>query len=142
MSVRTAALPFATALVIALAACGGSSGGPTGSPTMRPGEACLGCHDGQSATRYTAAGTVYTDSAGSAPAGHATVVIAGATRTVTLTTNAAGNFYTSDAFGFPATVTVTQQGGSALQMQNSLQHGDCNLCHDPHGPVAPQFRVH
>lgn len=128
MSFRATALPFATALVIALAACGGTDGKGEGSPTMRPGEDCLGCHDGQTATRFTAAGTVYSNASGTAAVSGATVVIAyGSGQSITTTTNSAGNFYFTQAFTYPATVTVT---GVGLNMSMpSAGYAGCNYCH-------------
>lgn len=140
MSFRATALPFATALVIALAACGGADGKGEGSPTMRPGEACLGCHDGQAASKLTAAGTVYSNANGTAAVAGATVVITDGTRTLTKTTNSAGNFYFTESFSYPATVTVTGVGLN-MTIQDS-HYVDCNYCHDPSGPVAPRTRVH
>ncbi len=140
MPFRASALPFAAALTLALAACGGAGGGGEhGSPTMRPGEDCLGCHDGQTATRYTAAGTVYSNANGTAAVSGASVVIAYGTnlsQTLSTTTNSAGNFFFTQAFTYPATVTVTGVGLN-MSMPNAGFAG-CNSCHT----VAGQGRVH
>jgi hypothetical protein len=117
----------AAALLLALAACGGGDA-VEGSATMRPGENCLasGCH-----TNFTAAGTVYGSAAAAPNAGLSgvTVTIDGPAASEVLTTNSAGNFFTTRAFGFPATVTVS---GAALNMAAELQsaaHGGCGSCH-------------
>jgi hypothetical protein len=115
------------ALLLTLTACGGSDGArPSGSPTMRPGEDCLSCHGS-----FTAAGTVYGAVAAAAGAGlaGATVTIDGSTASVTLTTNAAGNFYTAQAFGLPASVTVSY-GGAAVHMAGAIAtRAGCASCH-------------
>lgn len=126
MSLGPACLASA-ALLLALAACGGGDG-KEGSATMRPGENCLasGCH-----TNFTAAGTVYASATAPAGAGLSgvTVTLVGPLASVAVTTNAVGNFYTTQAFGFPATVTVS---GAAVDMASELQaaaHGGCGSCH-------------
>ncbi len=136
-------LAASAVVLFALAACGPATKSTTTAsaegPTMRPGDNCLGCHDGATATAFTAAGTVYasaTAAEGEGIAG-ATVTIAGATRTVSTDTNAAGNFFITDAFGFPATVKVTRNG-TTRTMSTPLTKGGCaasNLCHPAAGRV-------
>lgn len=140
---RAARIAASAALALALAACGGDSKSTTTAsaegPTMRPGDNCLGCHDGASATAFTAAGTVFasaTAAAGEGLAG-ATVTIVGGVKTVSMDTNAAGNFYFTDAFGFPATVKVTRNG-TTRTMATPITRGGCaasNLCHPAAGRV-------
>ena len=77
------------------------TGGNQGSAVMNPGRACISCHAGNGeAPQFTIAGTVY-------PTGHEpdlcngangtngarVVIVDAANRTMTLTPNAAGNFY-------------------------------------------------
>lgn len=94
--------------------------GQTG-PLMLPGQDCLACHDGAQALRWTVAGTW-------SRAG-ATVTLADSRgRTVTLTTNQVGNFYTSQALAFPLTARV---GGQ--QMPDPVTYGGCNRCHGSGG---------
>jgi hypothetical protein len=114
----TTALVLAACLGLSLSACGGDDGAE--GPTMRPGANCLACHG------FTAAGTVYTS--GGAAASGVSVTIAGASRSIPLTTNSAGNFYTSEAITFPANVTV---GGGGASM--TAARGDCNTCHSGAG---------
>lgn len=107
----------------AIAGAGGGedSGGQTG-PLMRPGQNCLCCHS------FTAAGTVFTSSG--AGANGVTVSIGG----LTLTTNAAGNFFTSAPITFPASVSVQSANGlRAMPMQ--APGGACSSCH---GAGTPQ----
>lgn len=141
---RASRIAASAALALALAACGGDSKSTTTTasaegPTMRPGDHCLGCHDGATATVFTAAGTVFgsaTAAAGEGVAG-ATVTIVGAVQTVSMDTNAAGNFFFTDAFGFPATVKVTRDG-TTRTMATPITRGGCaasNLCHPAAGRV-------
>lgn len=104
-----------------------------GGALMRPGENCLGCHNGtqREAPRFTAAGTVFTSATASASAGlgGATVIITDANQAVTrLTTNAAGNFYTSKAIAAPYTVAI-EHAGTRLSMGAAPSSGGCASCH-------------
>ncbi len=86
-------------------------------PNMAPGADCLKCHDGGMAPAFTLAGTW--------PPQGGTVSVADATgKTVTLTTNQVGNFYTSDPLSFPLTVSVNGQ-----TMPEPVTYGGCNACH-------------
>jgi hypothetical protein len=100
------------------------AGGGTGAtgPLMLPGQDCLACHDGAQALRWTAAGTW-----GSA-AGRTITLTDARGQTVSLTTNAVGNFYTSQALTFP----LTAQAGGSL-MPQPVTYGGCNRCHGPGG---------
>ena len=101
--------------------CHGFGRGLETGPLMAPGQDCLLCHDGRSATRWTVAGTwggpgarvTLTDSTG---------------KTLTLATNQVGNFYTAEPLRFPLTVTV----GSA-RMPDRVTYGGCNDCHGAGG---------
>ncbi len=84
---------------------------------MAPGEDCLRCHS------FTVAGTVFNASGGGASG--VTVIVGG----VTLTSNAAGNFYTATPVAFPATVEI-RVGGGAKTMTSQAPDGRCNRCHD------------
>lgn len=130
-------LALCAALLLTLAACGGGSKSQAGGDaTMRPGEDCLGCHQ-----EFTAAGTVYASSTGTQGVAGVTVRIFGMSQDVTLTTNSAGNFYTTVNFGYGNSATV-QVMGATQQMTNqqltSRSIGGCNSCHVPAG----QGRVH
>jgi hypothetical protein len=96
---------------------GTASAGATG-PLMAPGQDCLACHDGAQAVRWTAAGTW------GSTAGRVITLVDAAGRTVSLTTNSVGNFYTSQALTFPLTARA---GGE--QMPAPVTYGGCNRCH-------------
>ena len=83
---------------------------------MAPGQDCIKCHV------FSAAGTLFTDAGAAAPA--VAVVIGG----VTLTSNAAGNFFTTTPIEFPATPEV-RSGGSVRRMPQVAPSGACNACH-------------
>ncbi len=131
-----------------------------GGPLMNPGLSCLSCHtggggggddsgggDGEAAL-YTIAGTVY-------PTGHepdlcngtagvmaaARVVIVDARNvTITLTPNAAGNFFTAQAITFPFHAKVTYQGRERI-MTAAQSNGSCNGCHTQNGANGAPGRI-
>jgi hypothetical protein len=89
-------------------------------PLMAPGRDCLPCHDGAMALKFTVAGTW-------PPAqkpGPVVVVDAGGA-TVTMTRNAAGNFFTTQPLQFP--LRRVSVGGS--DMSPPPGYGGCNACH-------------
>jgi hypothetical protein len=100
---------------------GGSAALATG-PLMSPGQDCLACHDGTQAVKWTAAGTW------GSGAGRVITLTDAAGRTVSLTTNAVGNFYTSQALTFP----LTARAGGEL-MPGPVTYGGCNRCHGAGG---------
>lgn len=125
-------LLIAVTAAAALTACGATettSCGDGASSTMCPGHDCLACH------AFKAAGTVYAAD-GTTPVSGATVTILdknGVTKS--LTTNSAGNFYTSNTLAFPLQrVTLGKGGDSALM--TDVVGGGCNGCHDG------GFRIH
>ncbi len=160
----------ALALCLLLAACGGGgdstgssggggggggSGGSGGGPTTlshNPGTDCINCHrsGGSAASNgiFTVAGTVYRSN-GTAQAS-ATVQLypqGSSTAQATLTTDALGNFYTTQpvaslvpapgqqfAQGANAVVRIT--GGASRSMPGTITNGSCNGCHSPGGGVA------
>jgi len=105
---------------------------------MRPGEACIACHAGDSeAPTFGFAGTVFTAADGSQGAEGVTVtVVDSANTTVEVTTNSAGNFFTRDAVTAPLTVTLTSPGGGTATMPLEASQGDCNLCHTTGGDAG------
>lgn len=108
-----------------VAGCGGEGA------SMLPGSDCLACHKsgGGEAPKWTAGGTLYTDAVGSAPSANAKVVISDSKgHKITMTSNGAGNFYTTQAISFPANVEVTK-GGNTVSMGSELSSGACNACH-------------
>jgi hypothetical protein len=111
------------------------------------GQACLQCHDGNTATKFTAAGTVYDKLAlanGATGLAGVTVEIIDAAGTklqvVTASASAPGNFYTTTALVFPLKVRATQCPSNRLMSASlaananpALGDGNCNRagCHDP-----------
>jgi hypothetical protein len=100
---------------------GGGGAGVTG-PLMAPGQDCNVCHDGRGAVRWTAAGTWRSSS------GQAVTLVDSRGKTVRLTTNQVGNFYTAEPLTFPLIVSV---GGE--RMPDPVSYGGCNRCHGPGG---------
>ncbi len=95
-----------------------TNGSGTTGPLMAPGQDCLSCHKvggAASGHPFTAAGTVF---AGSSGASGVAVTVGG----VTMTSNAAGNFYTTAAIAFPAACRINGSEGE------SMQAGGCNAC--------------
>ena len=114
--------------LVMFAACGNEG------PTMRPGEDCTKCHS------YKVAGTVFPSASAAASGGIANITVTlvdSAQKTITLTSNSAGNFYTDQSIAWPASVSVTQ-GSTTVSMIKPLTGGACNSCHVPDG----QGRVH
>jgi len=118
------------ALAIALMGCGEKDGeGETEDANMTPGEDCLPCH-----SDFSIGGTVY-------PGPHAdpTEGIEGVTvsildanqKTLTLISNAAGNFYSREPIAWPAEVSFTLGSRSAVML--SAPSGNCGSgsCHRP-----------
>lgn len=107
-----------------------------GGPTVHPGQPCLSCHSvgsssAASAFPFTLGGTVFVDLEGTQPVEGATITVTGADQAVLeLTTNEAGNFYSTEAVQLPAMTTVTL-GADTLSMLLATGTGDCNSCHIP-----------
>jgi hypothetical protein len=128
------------ALLLALAACGGSGSNPagTGSPTMRPGESCLRCH-----TEFTAAGTVYASLSATQGLEGVTIeidgFIGGVPTTVTMHSNSAGNFYTTVDFTYGPNTWSHVVGATAQQPDaiGDRTYGDCNRCHPAGNRIHP-----
>lgn len=124
MSLRLAAV----AALAAAALLAGCDKDKEGDALMRPGEDCLACHG-----EFTAAGTVYasaTAGAGEGVAG-ATVTLVGTAGSDTVTTNAAGNFYTRVNLGFPLVSASVSRNGQTRTMQQTASVGSCAAaaCH-------------
>jgi hypothetical protein len=97
-----------------------------GGPLMAPGEDCLSCHK-----HFTVAGTVFSGAGDATDGGLAGVVITITDATgaeVQLTSNDAGNFYTSAKMALPlARATVTRDG--RVTAMSGAPSGACNGCH-------------
>lgn len=125
------ASPILAALLLGLGTFAGCGEGEEGSATMRPGDDCLACHG------FGAAGTVYASAAALAGEGLSGVTVRitdDAGHDVTRTSNAAGNFYTSQSLVPPLQVSITA-GGATRTMANA-PNGACNTCH------GSGFRIH
>jgi len=101
---------------------------------MFPGSSCGGCHGKGHAPRFGAAGTVFDSPSASDGRQDVGIGITDARgRSVHLTSNGAGNFYTEEDLLPPLQVSVTH-GGVTTEMQDAPS-GDCNSCHsDEHTP--------
>ncbi|MDB4970068.1 MAG: hypothetical protein JWN44_5757 [Myxococcales bacterium] len=104
------------------------------------GTACLGCHDGNTATKFTAGGTVY-DNAGKALSG-VTVELVDAkgvkVSVVSASQGAAGNFYTSAALAFPVTVRGSKCPYDRPMTAKLAAATDGNCARSGcHGPAMP-----
>jgi hypothetical protein len=120
------------------------TGGDEESPRMHPGGDCVSCHARGEGPDFTLAGTVMgdwddpTDCNG----------IAGVTVHVTdanggehtLTTNSAGNFYTTEHLLAPIAV-VLEQDGRTREMQLHPDETDCMSCHTQDGEEGAPGRI-
>ncbi|MBK7579686.1 MAG: hypothetical protein IPI67_05695 [Myxococcales bacterium] len=159
---------WCAATALAVAACGGGSdgdgeggslsaadpscasgerwtGGNEESKLMHPGGTCISCHDekGEGPT-FGVAGTVY-------PAEHekqdcfgasgSQVVLTGADGfSLTLDTNAAGNFMHKGSVPLPLTAKVVR-AGKTREMLSPVNDGDCNGCHTESGDQGAPGRI-
>lgn len=120
-------VPIAAGLALALAGCVPEEG-----PLMNPGVDCLECHGRGDAPGWTFAGTVFRSESSPASEGvrgvrvHATDATG---RSVTVTSNDAGNFYLADDLTFPLRVSI-ERGGEVEEMEDPVLYGGCNRCHD------------
>lgn len=89
---------------------------------------------------FTVAGTAFTDLEGTGPLSGATITVIDSTgKTVTLTTNAVGNFYTAVAVTPPLTAEISYNGNSR-KMAHQVDTGACNSCHVCEG--SPGGKLH
>ena len=110
-----------------LAACGGESSEEEGGngPEMRPGENCNSCHS------FKVAGTLFgapDASASSGKSGGTINLVDAAGKSLSLSSNGAGNFYTSQSLTFPLTASVTLAGVTKT-MTAKVSSGACSSCH-------------
>ena len=137
------------------AACGGAictsgatwTGGNRESPLMNPGTACIQCHDsGNEAPRFSIAGTVYPtvhepDLCNGSSAAGVQIVITGADgRTLTLSLNSAGNFFSQIAVALPYQAAVITAAGERAMTARQTS-GDCNGCHTQAGANGAPGRI-
>jgi hypothetical protein len=123
----------------------GPDTGPNG-PTHRPGQPCLVCHGGEGPAKeqFSVAGTVYEDQGGGDAAVGAVVTVEDVTgRTLSPTTNAAGNFFITNsdwAPSYPTSMTVTSSDGTVqdVMLSHVSRDGSCASCHTlTAGPTSP-----
>lgn len=132
MARKVMGVPGAWVLIAILAAAVQTGCYDTG-PLMRPGENCLGCHDGGGrAPRFRLAGTVFECGTAEKHEGVAGVEVivsdpAGA-EVLRLTTNEAGNFYTrtSPPEGYRVRL---ERGATVREMPGTPPRGGCASCH-------------
>jgi hypothetical protein len=118
-------------LAIACAAVLAACGIPATSPQMDPGQDCMQCHKGDIAPLWTVSGTLFRDPASQPDAGledGQVLITDAAHRTLTLSTNGAGNFYTAETLQFPIRVQA-QVGSRRMAMSSAVTNGSCNSCH-------------
>lgn len=130
----------------------GTTGTLDESSRMRPGEACISCHQstGGDAPIYTFMGTVYptlhepNDCVGASStsnAGAQVIVVDANGQSFAMTPNSAGNFMGSPAgFAMPFTAKVTYQGRE-IDMTTPQTTGDCNACHTESGANGAPGRI-
>jgi hypothetical protein len=132
------AILAALGLVSSLA-CGGHDDDDKNNELMAPGQNCLACHGS-----FRVAGTVFgsaTADSGSGLVG-VTVIITDANQVdATLTTNAAGNFYTAAALALPLKKAAVVRNGTRTEMAGPPA-GDCNRCHTLPATGGASGRIH
>ena len=123
--------------------------GGEGSPNMDPGQACISCHarSGGEAPTFSIAGTVYPTlhepdlCYGASSSSGAQIVITGADgRSLTLSPNAAGNFYSQMAIALPFSAKVVTSAGERAMVATQTS-GYCNSCHTQPGANAAPGRI-
>ena len=111
---------------------------------MQPGGDCIGCHSGGEGPDFTLAGTVMgdlTDATGCEGVEGVKVHVTDANGSVqTLTTNAAGNFFTTAAIAKPYTIELEYMGDTRA-MGSAQSSGDCVSCHTASGNGGAPGRV-
>jgi ABC-type nitrate/sulfonate/bicarbonate transport system substrate-binding protein len=96
---------------------------------MNPGQACLNCHSGKKQPTITFGGTLFNSATGGSAVSGATVTVTDTNgKVVSVVTGPTGNFYTSDALVFPATVQISKCPDT-VSMVAAAASGDCNSCH-------------
>ncbi len=97
----------------------------------KPGDTCLPCHNGGNVSEMTLAGTLYVDSAGSAPLAGATIHLIDANGVeITLVTTDNGNFWARDPIAFPVRAYASLCPDIPQMTDPVAATGaDCNGCH-------------
>ena len=123
------------------------NGGDEGSPDMNPGMACNLCHSSGEGPSFSISGTLYPTihepalCYGADASTGARVEVTGADgRTLTLSPNAAGNFFSEMAVVTPYTAKVVTSTGERA-MAAAQTSGDCNTCHTMAGANSAPGRI-
>jgi hypothetical protein len=129
---------------------GGGNSGPGGGGNSGPGGGGDngGGGDDGAAALYTIAGTLYPtghepdlcNGTAGAMAAARVVIVDAANQTITLTPNAAGNFFYAGAVTFPFHAKVTYQGRERI-MVAAQSNGSCNACHTQNGANGAPGRI-
>jgi hypothetical protein len=111
---------------------------------MEPGLACIACHT-KKGPKFSIAGTVYDNLNKKVTCNGVSgvkVEITGADgQVLTLSTNLAGNFNSSNAVALPYHARIIDAGGKERKMLGSQSTGDCNSCHTEQGLNAAPGRI-
>ncbi len=114
--------------------------------TMRPGEACVACHQARGGPGFNIGGTVYptghepNDCVASSASGAVVTVTDSKGVTASFTANSTGNFSGNANVTFPITAVVTFNGKSRA-MTTGVPSGDCNSCHTESGTNSAPGRI-
>ncbi len=115
-----------------------------GTDLMEPGLACIDCHQ-KKGPKFSIAGTVdpgfHTDDACGGVSGIKVEITGADGKVLTLTTNFAGNFKSSDAVALPYTARVIDANGKERKMYAEQTDGDCNMCHSQAGINGAPGRI-
>lgn len=128
----------AALLLVALLACGGHEDDDKNNELMAPGQNCLACHS------FTVAGTVFgsaTADTGSGLAGVSVVITDANSVETTLTTNAAGNFFSGSPLALPLKKAAVVRNGTRTEMAG-VPEGACNRCHTLPATGGAAGRIH
>lgn len=118
--------------------------------TMLPGRACNNCHKAggqadESDVRWTVAGTVFGSmtamcNTGGVSGAKVDILTMDGTVQFSLTTNAVGNFYTTQAVKLPLRAKVTKNG-KTQEMFGMPTTGNCASCHQVPGSQGTSGRI-
>ena len=129
---------LALLLLASALACGGHDDDDKDNELMAPGQNCMACHG------FTVAGTVFgsaTADSGSGLAGVTVIITDANSVDTTLTTNAAGNFFSGAALALPLKKAAVVRNGTRTDM-DGVPVGDCNRCHTLPATGLAAGRIH
>jgi hypothetical protein len=101
-------------------------------PLHRPSQPCVLCHDGERASRFSVAGTVYTQPEGAETAPGVMVELIDAVGRHATRSNCAGNFFVRNTEFAPTYPlwTALSYGDYRIDMQSPIgRDGSCAACH-------------